>query len=215
MHMRNFWTLLFCCALLPQVAAAQNTSQTTGPSSSPWRHPYTYRGDKAKAMAAPIEIFVGYSYLRANADPGQCGCFPMNGGSTEVAFHTWRWFSAVADLTGERSGSVNGGQHGLSLVSFTAGPRFTYPVHRRYAPFVQTLVGGVHGFDTYFPVTSGPSGASNSFALLAGGGLDIRMKSWLAIRPIQADYFLTQLPNGVSNRQNNLRLSAGVVFRLW
>ena len=213
--MRNLWTLLLCCALVPLAATAQSASQSTSPSSSPWRYPYTYQGDKTKAIAAPIEIFVGYSNLHANQGPGQCGCFNMNGGSTEVAFHTWRWFSAVADLTGERTGSVNGGPQGLSLTSFTAGPRFTYPIHHRYAPFVQALVGAVHGFDTYFPVTSGSTGAANGFALLAGGGLDIRMKSWLAIRPVQADYFLTQLPNGGDNRQNNLRLSAGVVFRLW
>lgn len=213
--MRNLWTLLLCCALVSLVATAQNTSRAASPSSSPWRYPYTYQGDKTKAITAPIEIFSGYSYLRANQGPGQCGCFNMNGGSTEVAFHTYRWFSAVADLTGERAGSVNGGPHGLSLVSFTGGPRFTYPIHHRYAPFVQSLVGAVHGFDSYFPVTSGSTGAASSFALLAGGGLDIHMKSWLAIRPIQADYFLTQLPNGSNNRQNNLRLTVGVVFRLW
>jgi hypothetical protein len=50
--------------------------------------------------------------------------------------------------------------------------------------------------------------------MLAGGGLDIRLKSWLAVRPMQADFFLTQLPNGTNNRQNNLHLSAGLVFRL-
>jgi peptidoglycan-associated lipoprotein len=214
--MRNFWTLFLCCALLPLVATAQNTSSGTGnQTSNPWKSPYTYKGDKTTAIAAPIEISVDYSYLRANQGPGQCGCFNMNGGSAEVAFHTYRWFSAVADLTGERSGTVNGGPQGLSLVSFTAGPRFTYPIHHRYAPFAQGLFGGVHGFDTYFPVTSGSTGAASSFAMLAGGGLDLRMKSWLAIRPAQADYFYTQLPNGVNNRQNNLRLSAGVVFPLW
>jgi peptidoglycan-associated lipoprotein len=79
----------------------------------------------------------------------------MDGGSTEVAFHLYRWFSAVTDLTGERSGSVNGGSQGLSLVSFIAGPRFTYSIHNRYAPFGQVLFGAVHGFDSYFPVASG------------------------------------------------------------
>ncbi len=114
--MRNFWTLLLCCALLPLAATAQNTSQAANTSTSPWRSPYTYRGDKTAAIAAPIEISVGYSYLHATAKGAGLS---MNGGSTEVAFHTWRWFSAVADLTGERSGSVNGGPHELSLASFT------------------------------------------------------------------------------------------------
>ena len=210
--MRNLWALLLCCAFLPLTATAQNTSQAFSNSTSFWKSPDTYEGDKTAAVAAPIEISVDYSYLRATAEGVG---FSMNGGSTEVAFHAYRWFSAVADLTGERSGSVNGGPQGLSLASFTVGPRVTYPIHRRYAPFVQMLVGAVHGFDSYFPVTSSSTGAAYSFAMLAGGGLDIRMKSWLAIRPVQADYFLTQLPNGGGNRQNNLRLSAGVVFRLW
>ena len=206
--MRNFWILLLCCAWLPEIALAQNISST---SSSPWRYPYTYRGDKSAAIAAPVEISLSYSYLRANQGPGQCGCFNMNGGSAEVAFHVYRWFSAVADVTGEHSGSVNGGPQGLSLFSYTAGPRFTYPIHHRYAPFAQALMGGAHSFDSYFPVTTGPTGAANSFAMFTGGGVDIRMKSWLAIRPVQADYFLTRLPNG----RNNLRLSAGVVLRVW
>lgn len=186
--MRNLSTLLLCCALLPMAAAAaQNASPSTSsstsaptvsastspssPSTSPWRPPYTYRGDKAATIAAPIEIYIGYSYLRANQGPGQCGCFNMSGGNTEVAFHTWRWFSAVADLTGERANLVNGGPQGLSLVSFTAGPRFSYPIHHRYTPFVQSLFGAAHGFDSYFPVTSGSTGAANGFAMLAGGGL--------------------------------------------
>ena len=210
--MRNLRALLLCCALPSLVVLAQNTSR---PSSSPWKYPYTYRGDQATAVAAPIEISAGYSYLRANEGPGQCGCFYMNGGNAEVAFHFYRWFSGVADLTGERSANVNGGGQGLSLVSYTAGPRFTYPIHHRYAPFAQALFGGVHGFDSYFPVASGPTGAANSFAMLVGGGLDLRVKSWLAIRPVQADYFLTQLPNGVNDRQNNLRLIAAVVLRVW
>ena len=59
-------------------ALAQNTS-------GPWRSPYTYQGDKAMAIAAPIEISLGYGYLRANHGPGQCGCFNMNGGTADIA----------------------------------------------------------------------------------------------------------------------------------
>ena len=211
--MRDLWTLLLCCTLLP-LARAQNSAPASQPSS-PWRYPYTYRGDKTAAIVAPIEVAFDYSYLRANGSPGQCGCFFMNGGSAEVAFHTYRRFSAVAGITGERTSSVNGGPQGLSLISYAVGPRFTYPVHHLYAPFAQALFGGVHGFDSYFPVASGSTGAANSFAMQTGGGLDLRVKPYLAIRAVQADYFLMHLPNGVNNRQNTLRLSAGIVLRLW
>ena len=31
------------------------------------------------------EVALGYSYVRANAPPGTCGCFGMNGGSGAFA----------------------------------------------------------------------------------------------------------------------------------
>jgi peptidoglycan-associated lipoprotein len=109
---------------------------------------------------------------------------------------------------------VNHGVQGLSLISFTAGPRFAFTFHRRFAPFAQGLFGAAHGFNSYFPVTAGPTGTATSFAMIAGGGFDVRIARHLAFRPIEADYFLTRLPNGVNGAQNNLRLSAGVVLRI-
>jgi hypothetical protein len=41
----------------------------------------------------------------------------------------------------------------------------------------------------------------------------VNLSPRIALRAIEADYFLTLLPNGTSDRQNNLRLSAGIVFR--
>jgi len=212
--MRTIGTLFFCCMMAAFAAVASLTATAQSSSSrTPAPSPYVaYSGDKTTAITAPLEISIDYSYMYTNA--GNVN-FSTNGGSTEAAIHAYRWLSGVADLTGERTGSIHGGAHGLSLVSFTAGPRFTYPIHHRYAPFVQTLFGVAHGFDSYFPVTSGSTSAVNGFAMLAGGGLDIRLGSYWAIRPIQADYFLTQLPNGLDNRQNNLRISAGVVLRIW
>ena len=167
---------------------------------------------------APLEISFNYSYARSNAAPGQCGCFNMNGGSSEVAFHAFRALSVVADLTGERAASI-GATAGddLSLVAFTVGPRFS---HRfaggKFTPFVQGLVGAAHGFDGLFPGSGGSlSGAANSRAVLAGGGLDVNINRHLAIRAIQADYLRTQLPNGQGNEQNLLRVGAGIVLRVW
>jgi hypothetical protein len=50
--------------------------------------------------------------------------------------------------------------------------------------------------------------------MIAGGGFDVRIARHVAIRPIEADYLLTRLPNGVNGAQNNLRLSAGLVLRI-
>ena len=45
-----------------------------------------------------------------------------------------------------------------------------------------------------------------------GGGLDERINARFSVHLVEADYLLTLLNNGGSNRQNNLRISAGVVF---
>ena len=165
----------------------------------------------------PVQFAFNYSYMRANAAPGQCGCFNMMGGSGEFAVQAWRGFSVVADLTGEFAGSSNIPGQSLALVFVTAGPRFTYFTHRfpRYAPFAQGLVGVVHGFDAPFPNNSGSTtGAASAVAAFVGGGLDISINHHLAVRPIQADYALTQLPNSINAHQNLFRYSAGIVLRI-
>jgi outer membrane immunogenic protein len=167
-------------------------------------------------LYAPLEVSFSYSYARANAGPGQCGCFNMNGGSSEVAVHAYRALSAVVDLTGEQVGSISSTAGvGLSLVSVTAGPRFSHRFSR-YNLFVQGLVGSAHGFNGLFPRADGSlASAANAMAVMAGGGLDIPMNRHVVIRAIQADYLRTQLPNGEGNQQNLLRISAGIVLRAW
>jgi len=166
---------------------------------------------------APLEISFGYSYARSNAGPGLCSCFNMIGGSSEVAVHAFRALSVVADLTGERAPTIGAAPgDDLSLVVFTAGPRFSHRFSGgKFTPFVQGLVGVAHGFDGLFPSFSGSlTGAATARAVLAGGGLDLTIKQHIAIRAIQADYLRTQLPNGQANEQNLLRLGAGIVLRI-
>ena len=205
--MRIFRILLLGCAIVPSAAIAQSAGNSAGAPDPPMA-----RGTQSDI--APLEVSFAYSYLRSNANPGQCGCFNLNGGDAEAALHLYRGFSAVADFTGENTASVNNGVQGLSLISFTAGPRVSFSLRRKFAPFAQSLFGAVHGFNSYFPVTAGSTGAATGFAMIAGGGFDVRIAPHIAIRPIEADYFLTKLPNGVNGAQNNLRLSAGIVLRI-
>jgi len=57
-------------------------------------------------------------------------------------------------------------------------------------------------------------GANNAFLFTAGGGADWRLTPRIGIRLVQAEYLHSQFLNGSgnSNRQDNLRLSTGVVF---
>jgi hypothetical protein len=57
-----------------------------------------------------------------------------------------------------------------------------------------------------------PSG--NSFALAAGGGVDIAINhtGTIAFRPAEIDYLYTRFNNSASSGQNSFQYKAGVVF---
>jgi hypothetical protein len=156
-------------------------------------------------------VSVAYTLARTNSNPGQCGCFYLNGGTGEFALPLRPRFSVVADLSGGTASAVNGGSNGLSLFTYTVGPRLSLPV-RRVQPFLETFVGGAYGFHSYFP-TVPESNSAGGLALLAGGGIEIPVRTNISLRPIQADYLLTRLANGSNNRQNSIRLSFGAVLR--
>jgi peptidoglycan-associated lipoprotein len=162
----------------------------------------------------PIALSVDYTAMIGNAPPGNCGCFQLNGGSSEELFHVWKNFAAVAQVTGSRAGNIPQSQQGLSLLTYMAGPRYSFHAARRFTVYGQFLAGGVHGFDSYFPkdnIRSG--GAANSLAFAPGGGLEIGVKSWLSVRALEAEFLVTHLPNNVNGQQYNMRISSGVVFR--
>jgi len=164
------------------------------------------------------EASLGYTFLRANAPPGQCGCFNMNGLSGEFAAGLGHGFSVVADLGGDHQGNVTGSGQSLWVVNYLFGPRLSYRRSKRWTPFAQFLVGGARGSGTLFGTaatssSAATSGSANGFALSTGGGLDFNATQHFAIRLFQLEYFNTRLPNSVNGVQNNLRWTAGVVFR--
>ncbi len=175
----------------------------------------TVAGATPRPMA---DLSFTYSGLRANIPVGNCGCFWMRGGSGELAVLAWRPLWVVAEVSGERIRRLpQNPQIGLSLASAMGGLRLTHPFHQKWIPFAQGLVGVAHGFDSYFPGESGTQGAASSLAMAAGLGLDLRIKKHVSLRLAQAEYQYMELPNNAvnpANQQHDIRLSAGVVFRL-
>lgn len=162
----------------------------------------------------PIALSVNYTAMIGNAPPGTCGCFLLNGGSSEELFHLWKNVAAVAQITGSRTDSVPQSQQGLSLITYMAGPRYSFMLARRLTIYGQVVVGGVHGFDSYFPRNDAQStGAANSLAFAPGGGVEIGVRGWLSVRAVEAEFLVTHLPNDLNDYQHNLRMSSGIVFR--
>jgi len=115
--------------------------------------------------------------------------------------------------------------------SLLVGPRFTLR-SGRIAPFAHVLAGLSHERvenDAKWRVYDVPgaefsTGSHNSFGLSVVGGLFIAITDHIAIRAIQADYYLTDHPRRFytndanekrpgSKTYKNLNLSFGVVFR--
>ena len=89
------------------------------------------------------------------------------------------------------------------------------PNRTKFQPFAQGLFCGVHGFDGYFLARVGILSHKLGHLLRANcrGGLDIAVSKHVWIRAIQADYFCSELENVQGDRQNQLRLGAGIVRR--
>jgi len=160
-----------------------------------------------------VDVGVDYNYVRSNAPAGGCGCFAMNGGSGWLAFNFNHSIGIVGEIASQHASDIYGTGADLTLTSFLAGPRYTWTGARRFAPFVQVLLGAAHAGGTLAPGSSGLAGSANAFAMTAGGGFDINFTRRIALRAFEADYYLTHFDNGMNDRQNNLRIAAGVMVR--
>ncbi len=161
---------------------------------------------RAGAVDTPsAEASVGYSFMRNFAIAGSPGA-NQHGVSGSLAWNANQWLGVVGDLGVYKVAGLASGFSGHSL-SYLLGPRFSYRSNSAVTPFAQALVGGAHLTTSFAGVSTG----RDAFAFTVGGGLDVRATDTVAIRLFQGEYLFTHFGN---QQQNNMRLSAGVVFRL-
>jgi outer membrane protein OmpA-like peptidoglycan-associated protein len=162
------------------------------------------------------ELAVVYEYINfMPGDPfdhfnnhGAAGSFAVNanrwlGLTVEVGGTTFR--RNLFPLTGN-STAVEGVQN-----TFLAGPRLNLRKFDRFVPFAEFLVGAAHA-----DVETNGVGGQYSFALAAGGGVDIVLWKNIAWRFAQFDYLMTNFSGpalGPDARQNNFRAASGIVVR--
>jgi hypothetical protein len=169
-----------------------------------------------------FDVYAGYSYVRANPanqpDPLQTPVpqsipsFNMNGGGGSFAYNFNGRISGVFDLDRYHSSKLSaplGNTHG-SMYTFLAGPKLSFRNTTRFTPFTQFLLGAA--YSDSFIYLRGPQSA---LAMTMGGGFDVRLSHRFSLRPLQADYLLTQFRENIDPApkrwQNNARLGAGVV----
>lgn len=169
-------------------------------------------GAAAQTAKPQSRTEVAFTWDGMHSDITGGGSFWMQGAGLQLHERIWRGVGAVADGAGTHSGTIGSTGVGLDLLTVTFGPRYTWS-HRKLSLYGQGLVGQAFGFDSLFPSPRGANSSDNSLAVLAGSGMNVAVSPRVAVRLIEADWLRTQLPNSAGNTQNDLRLSAGVVFR--
>lgn len=161
-------------------------------------------GSATAADAPRVEIFGGYSHLELEEN------VDVNGFDVSLAGNLNSWLGWIADYSRyERTFALPspiGGGVGGDTQLFLFGPQLTLRAPR-VEPFAHVLAGGAR----LSVGALGFSASDTAFAAAFGGGVDITLNRWVAIRAIQADYLVTRF---FGETQNNGRFSIGLVLRL-
>jgi peptidoglycan-associated lipoprotein len=169
---------------------------------------------KSQEEPSKVDLYGGYYYARFNVNANVPGIAPSatyigKGGGGQLEYNAKNWLGVVGDLGGFYATSSGNGSFAGGVFTYLLGPRVNFR-HGRLTPFVQALFGGVRTTDGIAQST----GTEDNFAMTAGGGIDFKVSRRISVRPIQAEYFMTKIPDGLNNRQDNLRIGAGIVVRL-
>jgi opacity protein-like surface antigen len=186
--------------------------------------------------------YVRANQFNQNTGLGQAiGGFSMYGGSGQFIYNFNRWFGGVADIGAVNKPNVGIINASNKTTSYLFGPRFSYRKHSHFIPYGQILFGGAtqalsrelnvvtDSNNPVFPVvtphnlfpgadtaiTAQVSADRTAFAMVVGGGLDMRVSKHLTFRPVAVDYLLTRFPSlltGSSQTQNSIRATAGFIF---
>jgi len=154
-----------------------------------------------------FEVGANYNYFHANAPPGKCGCFSLNGGSGTILMNVTPVWAAVADIAVAHANQVDNTSQNITIINYLFGARYTRRNSSRFTPYGEALFGGAKE-DVNFQFTIN----RNSFGLAAGGGVKAQLKRRWGLTIAQFDYVYTQIPNAKNDRQNNIRVSTGIIY---
>jgi hypothetical protein len=165
-----------------------------------------------------VDFSVMWSSEHAKIANTGCQCFWLQGGSADGVVNLYRGLGVAAEVNGGMASNIAPGV-GLSKITFAAGPRYTWnlaKIARRFPLqiFGQGLFGDAYAFNSVFPVASGTETSANSFSMQFGGGANLGLWRGIGVRLIEVQYVRTSFPNNFSNSQNDVRLSAGITWRM-
>jgi hypothetical protein len=168
-------------------------------------------GPAAESSTFHLNVAATYNPARFNELKGDS--FWVQGGSIQVQARLGDHMGLVADARGLHTSDINSSGVGLDMITVTAGPRYTLSIKQdKVSLFVQGLAGKAMAFNGLFPHPTAFETSASSLALLGGGGAEMMLSRRVALRPFEANWMYTQLPNGTNNVQGVLLLGAGITY---
>src|ERR1700722_8580914 len=82
-----------------------------------------------------FELGANYNYFHANAPPGQCGCFSLNGGSGTVLLNVTPVWGVVADIMVGHATNVDNSLQNITIFNYLFGARYTRRTSKRFVPY--------------------------------------------------------------------------------
>ena len=170
-----------------------------------------------------LELFGGYQFLHAGSFDGEGDSANTNGWNAAATFNLKEQIGITADFSGNyKSENVVNSINNLPypahvhIYTYTFGPVFSWNTQHNMRVFAHALFGGAHLRPTGCVIFSGSpdecgSGAASGFAMMLGGGLDVRAGNFAALRVVQVDW--AYLPSEFGGQSANVRVSSGIVFR--
>ena len=178
-----------------------------------------------------FETYFGFDWERFNPDVADIPSFHAPGLSGQFVYNFHQGLGIVFDAGFVTKDTLKG------ILSdrqdhFLIGPRYAFYNHSRFTPFAEIMFGGakasvstdINQVSELFPISSItlPDNVSatltksrTSFAMMVGGGLDIRLAKHFTYRLFDADYYLTRpvsFITGENVNKNNFRLTMGANF---
>jgi len=139
------------------------------------------------------------------------GSVNLYGGDLSFTAYPSQRIGIVADVAIH---TTNVGTVDLTTTTYRFGPKFVFKHGSRIRTFGEAIFGGVNLSGSQSVVTGGTTTTStesvNGFAMAFGGGIDIGIRPWIAIRAAQVDYSYFSVEGGSSN---GARIGGGLVFR--
>ncbi len=191
----------------------------------------------ASATDVPkFETYFGFDWVRFNPDVTGIPSFDADGGSAQFMYNFSKGIGLTLDV-GAVTKDTFSGFFTNRQAHILLGPRYAYHNHTRLTPFVEVLFGAADSsvsvnIDNIDRVPSVLPSSSiivppdinlsaklslsrTSFAMMAGGGLDIRLTKRITYRLFDTDYYLCRpasLITGEDVNRNNFRVTTGVNF---